>query len=96
MPGGKGQESGWGLSPAKYAAPNMHEKRFSLKFLMEVVDALTALSFYFRPIRFVSANARFSRSTRFFDLDDHATSNVAPCDRSRLYFIHTISLLIQS
>lgn len=63
---------------------------------MEGVDALTALSFYFRPIRFVSANALFSRSTRFFDLDDHATSNVAPCDRSLLYFIHTISLLIPS
>lgn len=71
----------------------MHEERLSLKFLMEGVDALTALSFYFRPIRFVLANALFSRSTRFFDLDDHATSNVAPCDRSLLYFIHAISLL---
>lgn len=30
---------------------------FSLEFLMEGVDALTALSFYFRPTRFVSANA---------------------------------------
>lgn len=43
----------WGLSPAQYVAPNMHEERFSLEFLME----LTALSFYFRTIRFVSANA---------------------------------------
>ena len=74
----------------------MHEKGFSLKFLMEGVDALTALSFLFRLIRFVSANSRFSRSTRLFDLDDHATSNVAHCDRSLLYFIHTSSLLIQS
>lgn len=72
----------------------MHEERFSLEFLIERIDALTALSFYFRPIRFVSANTLFSRSTRLFDLDDHATSNVAPCDRPLLYFIHTISLLI--
>ena len=77
----------------------MHEERFPLESLIEGVDVLTALGFSFHPIRFASANTFFtllSRATRLFDPEDHATSNVVPCDRPLLYFVHIISLLIPS
>lgn len=75
---------------------NMQEENSPLEFMIKRVDPLTALSFFFRPIRIVSANTLFSKSTRFIDLEDYATSNVVPCDRPLLFFVHLISLLIPS